>query len=88
VCGSVAFKDEAGRLMTPPRAKTWGRIGQTPVVRVRGPGSGRVSMAAMACFKPGRRSRLIYTIREYRGRKDEPKGFGRRDFRDLGRPRP
>lgn len=40
-------------------------------------------MAGMACFKPGRRSRLIYAIREYRGRKDEPKGFGWRDFREL-----
>ncbi|MCB8907673.1 MULTISPECIES: transposase [unclassified Streptomyces] len=37
----------------------------------------------MACYKPGKRSRLIYTIRENRGRKDEPKGFGWRDFRDL-----
>lgn len=26
---------------------------------------------------------MVYAIREYRGRKDEPKGFGRRDFRDL-----
>ncbi|MEU9439800.1 transposase [Streptomyces sp. NPDC048304] len=69
--------------MTPPRARTWGRIGHTPVVRVRGRGSGRVSMAGMACYKPGERSRLIYAIREYRGRKDEPKGFGWRDFRDL-----
>jgi transposase len=40
-------------------------------------------MAGMACYKPGERSRLIYAIREYRGRKDEPKGFGWRDFRDL-----
>ncbi|MFF7777525.1 hypothetical protein ACFZCG_24300 [Streptomyces tanashiensis] len=37
----------------------------------------------MACFKQGRRSRLIYAIREYRGYKEEPKGFGWRDFRDL-----
>ncbi len=66
-----------------PRARTWGRIGRTPVVRVRGRGSGRVSMAGMTCYKPGRRSRLIYAVREYRGRKDEPKGFGWRDFRDL-----
>lgn len=79
----IVFEDEAGQSMTPPRARTWGRVGQTPVVRVRGRGSGRVSMAGMACFKPGRRSRLIYAIREYRGRKDEPKGFGWRDFRDL-----
>ncbi|MBQ0997511.1 transposase [Streptomyces nigra] len=46
--------------MTPPRARTWGRIGQTPVVRVRGRGSGRVSMARMACYKPGQRPRLIW----------------------------
>lgn len=69
--------------MSPPRARTWGRIGRTPVVRVRGRGSGRVSMAGMTCYKPGERSRLIYAIREYRGRKDEAKGFGWRDLRDL-----
>nr|BFD88549.1 hypothetical protein StreXyl84_79500 [Streptomyces sp. Xyl84] len=66
--------------MTPPRARTWGRIGQTPVVRVRGRGSGRVSMAGMACYKPGRRSRLIYAIREYRGRKDEALGEYRNEI--------
>ncbi|MET7703220.1 hypothetical protein [Streptomyces sp. NPDC005485] len=31
----------------------------------------------------GKRSRLIYAVREYRGRKNQPKGFGSRDFRDL-----
>lgn len=40
-------------------------------------------MAGMACYKLGERSRLIYAIREYWGRKDQPKGFGWRDFRDL-----
>ncbi|WP_317985939.1 transposase [Streptomyces sp. 5-10] len=79
----IVFEDEAGQSMTPPRPRTWGRIGQTPVVRVRGRGSGRVSMTGMTCYKPGERSRLIYAVREYRGRKDEPKGFGWRDFRDL-----
>ncbi|MFD7880239.1 transposase [Streptomyces sp. NPDC059766] len=74
--------------MTPPRAKTWGRIGRTPVVRVRGRGSGRLSMVGMCCFKPGSRSRLIYGLREYRGRKNEPKGFRWRDFcRLLSRAR-
>ncbi|WP_422665326.1 transposase [Actinacidiphila cocklensis] len=77
----IVFEDEAGQSMTPPRARSWGRIGQTPVVRGRG--SGRVSMAGMTCFKLGERSRLIYAIREYRGHKDEPKCFGWRDFRDL-----
>lgn len=79
----IVFEDEAGQSMTPPRARTWSRIGLTPVVRVRGRGPGRVSMAEMACYKPDQRSRLIYAIREYRGRKDERKGFGWRDFRDL-----
>ncbi|GAA1351663.1 transposase [Streptomyces beijiangensis] len=79
----VVFEDEAGQSMTPPRARTWGRQGITPVVRVRGRGSGRVSMAGMTCYKPGEQSRLIYAIREYRGRKDEPKGFGWKDYRDL-----
>uniref|UniRef100_UPI002F42F7DC transposase n=1 Tax=Streptomyces rubrogriseus TaxID=194673 RepID=UPI002F42F7DC len=65
------------------RARTWGRIGRTPVVRVRGRGSGRVSMVGMTCYKAGERSRLIYAVREYRGRKDQPKGFGSRDFRAL-----
>jgi hypothetical protein len=37
----------------------------------------------MACCKPGERSRLLYAIRKCRGRKDEPKGFGQRDVRDL-----
>ncbi|MFJ5612595.1 DDE endonuclease [Streptomyces sp. NPDC093221] len=37
----------------------------------------------MTCYKPGEQSRLIYAIREYRGRKDEPKGFGWKDYRDL-----
>lgn len=79
----IVLEDEAGQSMTPPRARTWGRIGRTPVARVKGRGSGRVSMAGMACYKPGERSRLIYAIGEYRGREDEPKGFGWRDFRDL-----
>ncbi|MET9623001.1 transposase [Streptomyces sp. NPDC006464] len=69
--------------MTPPRARTWGRRGCTPVVRLRGRGSGRVSMAGMTCYKPGERTRLFYAVREYTGRKDQPKGFGWRDFRDL-----
>ncbi|MFI9761094.1 transposase [Streptomyces sp. NPDC051963] len=30
-----------------------------------------------------RAPRLFHSVREYTGRKDQPKGFGRRDFRDL-----
>ncbi|MEU6496875.1 hypothetical protein ABZ890_41995 [Streptomyces sp. NPDC046984] len=78
----VVFEDEAGQSTTPPRARTWGRIA-SPVVRMRGRGSGRVTMAGMTCYKAGEGSRLIYAIREYRVRKDEPRGFGWRDFRKL-----
>ncbi|MFE2581955.1 transposase [Streptomyces sp. NPDC059378] len=37
----------------------------------------------MTCYRPGQRSRLFYAVRQYNGRKDQPKGFGWRDFRDL-----
>ncbi|WP_346768651.1 transposase [Streptomyces sp. DASNCL29] len=50
---------------------------------MRGRGSGRVSMAGMTCYKPGKRSRMFYPVREYSGRKDQPNGFGWRGFRDL-----
>ncbi|MEU5395811.1 transposase [Streptomyces tibetensis] len=37
----------------------------------------------MTCYKAGERSRLIYAVREYNGRKGQPKGFDWRDFRGL-----
>ncbi|MEV7124373.1 hypothetical protein AB0O12_38825, partial [Kitasatospora griseola] len=82
-CGGwIVFEAEAGQSMTPPRARSWGRKGRTPVVRVRGRGSGRLSMAGLTCYKPGKRSRIFYSMREYRGRRGEPKGIGWRDLRD------
>ncbi len=36
-----------------------------------------------ACYKPGERSRTSHAVCEYNGRKDQPKGFGWRDFRSL-----
>uniref|UniRef100_UPI0039083EDD transposase n=1 Tax=Streptomyces bacillaris TaxID=68179 RepID=UPI0039083EDD len=81
--GWVVFEDDAGQSMTPPRARTWSRKGSTPVVRVRGQGSGRVSIAGMTCYKPGERSRLFYAIREYRGRKKRAEGLRLEGLRDL-----
>ncbi|GGU41273.1 hypothetical protein GCM10010289_72720 [Streptomyces violascens] len=81
----VVFEDEAGFSMTPPTARTWGRRGQTPVVRVRGRSWRRYSIAAMCCYRPGETSRLIYRPRQHR----RHKGAGRRDtftwtdYRDL-----
>jgi putative transposase len=42
---------------------------------VTGKGGVRVSVAGLCCYRPGRRSRLIYRTLLYRGRKGEPKGF-------------
>ncbi|MEU2145519.1 MULTISPECIES: transposase [Streptomyces albovinaceus subgroup] len=40
-------------------------------------------MAGLTCYKPGKRSRMFYSVREYRGRKGEPKGIGWRDLCEL-----
>ena len=69
--------------MRPPRSQTWGRRGITPVIRVRGGGSGHISVAGLACYRPGDRSRLIYRLRLYRGRKGETKAFTWTEYRDL-----
>lgn len=79
----IVFEDEAGQALRPPRARSWGRRGRTPVIRVRGTRSGRVSIAGLACYRPGQRPRLIYRTRRHHGRKGEPKGFTWRDYRDL-----
>src|SRR5207247_260947 len=67
--GWIVFEDECGQSMRPPRSRTWGRRGITPVIRVRGGGTGHVSVAGLACYRPGHRSRLIYRLHHYRGRK-------------------
>ncbi|MFE4661946.1 transposase [Streptomyces hydrogenans] len=69
--------------MTLPHAKTWSQRGLTPVVRVRGRSRGRVSIAALTCWKPGHRSRLIYRPRRDDGPRDGRKSFSWHDYRDL-----
>ena len=70
--------------MRPPRSRTWGRRGITPVIRVRGGGTGRVSVAGLACYRPGHRRRLTCQgLHRYRGRKDETKAFTWTEYRDL-----
>ncbi|GAA0673946.1 hypothetical protein GCM10010193_28430 [Kitasatospora atroaurantiaca] len=81
----LVFEDEAGVSMTPPRARTWGRRGKTPVVRVRGRSRRRISIAALTCYKPGERSRLIYRPRldDGQGKAKGRKSFAWSDYRDL-----
>ena len=64
----VCFEDEAGQNLRPPKARTWAPRGHTRVVRVSGRGSGRVSVAGLARYKPGARSRFFYRARTHRGR--------------------
>jgi hypothetical protein len=53
------------------------------VVRVRGAGGGRVSIAGVACYRPGDRPHLYYHLLVYRRRKGEAKGFTWAGYRDL-----
>ena len=53
------------------------------MIRVRGGGTGHVSVAGLACYRPGDRSRLIYRLHLYRGRKGETKAFTWIEYRDL-----
>jgi hypothetical protein len=64
----ICFEDEAGQSLRPGRARTWAPRGRTPVVRVPGK-AGRISVAGMACLKPGRPGRFFYRLRVHRRRK-------------------
>ena len=79
----LVFEDEAGFAMTPPHARTWGPRGQTPVIRVRGRSRRRISIAALACYKPGETARLIYRPRIHLQLKGARKSFAWTDYRDL-----
>jgi hypothetical protein len=69
--------------MTPPTARTWARRGHTPVVRVRGRTSRQLSVVALACYKAGKRPRLIYRPRRHSHRRGDRQSFAWTDYRDL-----
>ena len=78
----LVFEDESGQGLRPPKGRTWGRRGHTPVVRVTGGHDTRVSLAALIAIRPGCRPRLIYrTHRGHRG--DRRKGFTETDYARL-----
>ena len=49
----LVFEDESGQGLRPPKGRTWGRRGHTPVVTVTGGSNKRVSLAALIAIKPG-----------------------------------
>jgi DDE superfamily endonuclease len=78
------FEDESGQGLRPPRGRTWGRRGQTPVVKVTGSSNKRVSLAALMCMRPGQRPRLIYRVHHARQcGTDRRKGFTEADYAQL-----
>ena len=78
----LVFEDESGQGLRPPKGRTWGRRGHTPVVTVTGGSNTRVSLAALIATRPGCRPRLIY--RTHRGRRDDQrKGFTETDYARL-----
>jgi hypothetical protein len=78
----IVFEDEAGATLRPPKARTWAGRGRTPQVAVSGRG-GRVSMAALVCYRPGHRSRLFYRLLVHRRRAGERRSFSEDDYAGL-----
>jgi putative transposase len=70
----LVFEDESGQGLRPPKGRTWGRRGKTPVVTVTGGSNRRVSLAALIAVKAGQRPRLLYRVHAGR-RGDKRKGF-------------
>ncbi|WP_406729253.1 transposase [Streptomyces sp. GD-15H] len=80
----LCFADEAGQGLRPPKARTWSRRGITPVVRVSGKGSGRISLAAVVCCRPAARTRLVYRMLvRHPHRRGEKTGFREPDLAAL-----
>ena len=78
----LCFEDESGQGLRPPKGRTWGRRGRTPVVTVTGGHDTRVSLAALIAVRPGCGPRLIFrTHRARRG--DKRKGFTEQDYARL-----
>ena len=78
----ICFEDEAGQSLRPSKARTWAPRGHTPVTRVSG-NAGRLSVAGMACLKPGRPSRFFYRVRVQRRRKGDRASLSEADYAAL-----
>src|SRR5205823_3171438 len=77
------LSDESGQGLRPPKGRTWGRRGHTPVVKVTGSSNRRVSLAALIAVKPERRPRLIYRVHRARKRRNDQ----RKGLTETGYPR-
>lgn len=78
----ICFEDEAGQSLRPGKARTWAPRGHTPVARVSG-NAGRLSVAGMACLKPGRPGRFFYRVHVHRRRKGDRASMSEADYAAL-----
>ncbi|WP_446750553.1 IS630 family transposase [Streptomyces sp. WZ-12] len=78
--GYLCFEDEAGFTRKPPRGRTWGRRGVTPVVTVSGRRSGRLSVAGLVAMRPGSRTRLCHRLIAHPAGKGKRRSMSERDF--------
>jgi hypothetical protein len=76
----LCFQDESGQGLRPPKGRTWGRRGHTPVLRVTGGRNTRVSLAALIATRPGCGPRLIYRAHLGGRRGGRRKGFTETDY--------
>ena len=74
------FQARPGSRCAPPEVRTWSRHGVTPRVKVSGKGSGRENLAEMIAERAGFRTRLIYRVIAYHGRRHEARGYKVRDL--------
>ncbi|MET8957781.1 transposase [Streptomyces sp. NPDC004533] len=81
--GWICFEDEVGLTRRPPTGRTWGRRGITPVVKVSGHRSGRVSVAGLIAMRPGSRTRLCHRLRLHTGRKGNRRSLSEHDYIGL-----
>ena len=80
----ICFEDESGQGLRPPKGRTWGPRGHTPVVKVTGGSNKRVSLAALIAIKPGHAPRLIYRVhKKPRRGSDKRKGFTETGYAPL-----
>ncbi|MER7780683.1 IS630 family transposase [Streptomyces sp. NPDC096191] len=78
--GWICFEDEAGFTRRPPKGRTWGRRGITPVVTVSGRRSGRLSVAGLIAWRPGSRTHLCHRMRTHAAGKGVRRSMGERDY--------
>jgi hypothetical protein len=75
--------DESGQGLRPPKGRTWGRRGRTPVVTVTGGHNTRVSLAALIATRPGHQARLVFRTHRGGRRDGQRKGFTETDYARL-----